>query len=77
MQTRGSTVTNGEVVGFTDGVAISGGSGNRVVRLSLHDNIGRDNGDGVAMFGSDRNPDSRTPDTAPGIGARGHRSLTL
>lgn len=51
----GSTVRNGEVTGFAAGVVLAGGAGNRVTLLDVHDNIGRDNGDGIALFGSDGN----------------------
>ena len=53
--TRGSTVTNGEVLRFAVGVQIGRGAANHVTRLNVHDNLGRDNGDGIAVFGSDHN----------------------
>jgi parallel beta-helix repeat protein len=54
-RTRGSAVKGGEVLRFAIGVRIDRGSGNRVTDLDVHDNIGRDNGDGIALFGSDAN----------------------
>lgn len=53
--TTGSQVMNGEVSRFAMGVQISAGAANRVTRLHVHDNIGHDDGDGVAVFGSNRN----------------------
>lgn len=53
--TAGSRVMNGEVSQFAIGVQITGGAANRVTRMNIHDNIGRTDGDGVAVFGSDRN----------------------
>lgn len=54
-RTSRSTVVNGEVAAFAIGVQIAGGAGNHVSRLHVHDNIGVDNGDGIAVFGSDGN----------------------
>ncbi len=53
--TTGSRVMNGEVTQFAMGVQIFHGAANQVTRLSVHDNIGHDDGDGIAVFGSDRN----------------------
>lgn len=53
------TVTNGAVSHFAAGVRLRGGSGNTVSHLDVHDNIGlrsdADNGDGIALFGSNHN----------------------
>ena len=60
-QVHGVTVTNGGVYHFAAGVRIDGGSGNTVDYLNVHDNIGilavdaADNGDGIALRGSDHN----------------------
>ncbi|MCA1684257.1 MAG: right-handed parallel beta-helix repeat-containing protein, partial [Actinobacteria bacterium] len=57
--TRGSTVMNGEITRFAVGVAIEGGSANRATTLNVHDNIGTDDGDGVAVYGSNSNQITR------------------
>lgn len=57
MNVSGSEVANGEVLGFSDGVRIDGGSANHVTRISSHDNVGGpgDNGDGIAAWNSSFN----------------------
>lgn len=55
----GVTVKNGRVTDFDAGVALVGGSGNRVENLLVKDNIGTtkrgDFGDGIALSGSSGN----------------------
>lgn len=58
----GVTVTNGVIQGFDAGVAVFGGSGNRIHRLILLDNVNPggedvacDLGDGIALINSDNN----------------------
>ncbi len=52
----GATVKNGEVTRFSTGVMIAGGSGNRLTRMDVHDNVGQPAaGDGIVMLTSDRN----------------------
>ena len=54
----GVTVTNGTVRGFDIGVAIDGGSGNTVSRITARDNIGgvgTIGGDGIAIMSSSGN----------------------
>ena len=58
---HGSTVRNGTVSHFSLGVDIQNGGSNRVVDMNVHDNIGvlptdtANNGDGIALFGSNYN----------------------
>lgn len=54
----GVTVTNGAVTQFDAGVAVTGGSGNRVRNMRVMDNRGSeetDFGDGIALFASNGN----------------------
>ncbi len=53
--THGSKLTGGEVLHFAVGVRIGRGSANRITRLNVHDNVGRDDGDGIAVFSSNEN----------------------
>lgn len=55
-----SAVINGSVSYFSIGVSINDGDHNRVEHMNVHDNIGiptqdANNGDGIAMFGSNYN----------------------
>lgn len=58
---HGSTVMNGSVSLFSLGVSINNGGENTIVGMNVHDNIGllptdtANNGDGIAMFGSNYN----------------------
>ena len=57
----GSTVMNGSVSHFSLGVDIQNGGQDQVLHMNVHDNIGllptdtANNGDGIAMFGSNYN----------------------
>jgi parallel beta-helix repeat protein len=76
----GVTVTNGTVRGFDIGVAIDGGSGNTVSRITARDNIGgvgTIGGDGIAIMSSSGNRilNNQTINNAPfsGIGLYSRR----
>jgi parallel beta-helix repeat protein len=57
----GSTVMNGSVSLFSLGIDIQNGGQNQILHMDVHDNIGllptdvANNGDGIAMFGSNGN----------------------
>lgn len=59
--TTNSTVRNGQVYHFSVGVRIDGGSHNAVTNMNVHDNTGllltdaANNGDGIALYGSNYN----------------------